>query len=33
LGQGTEGAKTFLKENKDVTKEIKKQIIEKFKAK
>ncbi len=29
LGQGTEGAKTFLKENKDVTKQIKKLIIEK----
>jgi recombination protein RecA len=31
LGQGTEGAKTFLKENKDITNQIKKQIIEKAK--
>ena len=29
MGQGTEGAKTFLKENKDVMKQIKKLIIEK----
>jgi len=29
LGQGTEGAKTFLKENKDVMEQIKKLIIEK----